>query len=84
MKRLIPLASIEVFVWAILLLSTLLISRVVSSISLGNATAIERIATAIVRDIVSGAVVVVWLLVWKKVTDIYMWKALARKATATA
>ncbi len=83
MKRILPLAAIEVFVWIILLLSTLLISEVVFTINLGTATIIQRVLTEILRDVFSGVIIVVWLLVWKKITDFYLWRALSRR-TATA
>ncbi len=79
MKRLLPLAAIEVFVWLILLLSTLLISKVAFSINLGNATIIERVSTEILRDLFSGLIVVGWLLIWKRITDFYLWRTLNRK-----
>ena len=81
MKRLLPLAAIEVFVWLILLLSTLLISKVAFSINLGNATVIQRITTETARDLLSGSIVIIWLLVWRKLTDLYLWRTLTRKGT---
>jgi hypothetical protein len=78
LKRILPLAAIEVFVWLILLLSTLLISKFAFSINLGNATIVQRIATQVARNSLAGVIVISWLLVWKKVTDSYLWRALRR------
>ncbi|MGA8857659.1 MAG: hypothetical protein WB643_10895 [Candidatus Bathyarchaeia archaeon] len=78
MKRILPLAAIEVFVWLILLLCTLLISKFAFSINLGNATIVQRIATQVTRNSLAGVIVVIWLLVWKKVTNSYLWRALGR------
>ena len=83
MKNLIPLAAIEVFVWAILLLSTFLISKIAFAINLGDATLMGRIATETARVLISGIIVVIWLLVWKKATDSYFWRTISRrKSTA--
>lgn len=81
MKRLLPLAAIEVFVWAMLLLCTLLISRVAFEIIIGTGSLIDRIATQIVRVLVSGIIILVWLFVWKKITDRYFWRTIARRKT---
>ena len=79
MKHLMPLVAIEVFVWLILLLSTFLVAKVAFSINFGNATIIERIATQVMRNFLAGAIVLVWLLVWKKITDSYLSRALGRQ-----
>lgn len=77
------MAAVEIFVWAILLLSTLIISKVAFAINLGPETLVGRIATEALRVLVSGAIILVWLLVWKKVTDSYFWRTIKhRKATA--
>jgi hypothetical protein len=81
LKRLLPLAAIEVFVWAILLLSTLLISRVAFEISIGTGTLLDRIATQTIRLLVSGIIISVWLLIWKKITDLYFWRTIAQRKT---
>lgn len=81
MKRLLPLAAIEVFVWAMLLLCTLLISRVAFEIIIGTGSLIDRIATQIVRVLVSGIIIIVWLFAWKKITDRYFWRTIARRKT---
>ena len=78
MKRILPLAAIEVFVWLILLLCTLLVAKFAFSINLGNATVVQRIATQVARNSLAGVIVVIWLLVWKKVTDSYLWHFLGR------
>jgi type VI protein secretion system component VasK len=83
MRNLIPLAAIEVFVWLILLLSTFLISKVAFAISFGDATLIQRVATETARVAASGVIILIWLLVWKRVTDSYFWRTVSRrKATA--
>lgn len=81
MKRLLSLAAIEIFVWAMLLLCTLLISRVAFEIVIGTGSLIDRIATQIVRVLVSGTIILVWLFVWKKITDRYFWRTIARRKT---
>ena len=81
MKRLLPLAAVELFVWAILLFSTLLISRVAFAINFGAETLITRIATEALRVLVSGAIILIWLLVWKKATDTYFWRTITRRKT---
>lgn len=78
MKRLLSLAAIEVFVWLILLLCTLLISKLAFSINLGSATIAQRVATQVARNMLSGVIVIMWLVVWKKLTDFYLWRALTR------
>ena len=81
MRHLMPLAAIEVFVWLILLLSTFLVSKFVFSISFGNATLVQRVATGTARVVFSGAIILIWLFVWKKVTDSYFWRTIARRKT---
>jgi len=75
--------SIEIFVWLVLLLSTLLISRIAFSINLGTADTASRVATETVRVIVSGLIIVIWLLIWKRVTHIYFWRAIATRRATT-
>ena len=83
MKGILPLAAVEVFVWSVLLLSTFLISKIVFSISVGNQTLVSRIATETLRVVFSGAIILGWLIVWKKITDNYFKRTIARrKATA--
>lgn len=79
MKRLLPLAAIEIFVWLFLLGSTYVISKGAFAISFGTATLVESVATQTARVVASGCVVLVWLLGWKKVTDWYLVKTLSRK-----
>ena len=74
MKRLLPLAAIVIFVWAMLLLCMLLISRVAFDFSIGTETLFARIVTQVVRVLVSGMIILVWLFVWKKITDLYFWR----------
>jgi len=57
------------------------ISRVVFEISLGSDTLIDRIATQVVRITVSGTIILLWLITWKKITDRYFWRAIRRKMT---
>lgn len=82
MKHFLPLAIIEVFVWLILILSTLLISKIVFSINFGNATIMQRVATETARDGLSAATVLIWLFVWKKITDVYLWRTLGRNGAS--
>ncbi len=79
MKRLLPLAAIEIFVWLFLLGSTYLISKGTFAINLGTATLVESVATQTARVVASGGVVLIWLLGWKKVTDWYLVRTLSRK-----
>ena len=79
MKRLLPLAAIEVFVWLFLLGSTFVISKGAFAISFGTATLAERVATQTARVAVSGGLILIWLLAWKKVTDSYLTRTLSRK-----
>jgi hypothetical protein len=79
MSRLWSLAAIEVFVWLGLLLSTFLVSKVAFTIEFGFTTMVERIATQIVRAVVAGVIVFVWLFAWKKLTNLYFWRAIGRR-----
>jgi len=79
MKRILPLAAIEVFVWFLLLAITFLISKVAIEINLGTGTLLARIATQMIRLLVSGALVLGWLLAWRKVADLYLSKMLSRR-----
>jgi hypothetical protein len=81
MRRLLPLAAIVIFVWAMLLLCMFLISRVAFDFSIGAETLFDRIVTQIVRILVSGTIVLVWLFAWKKTTDLYFWRTIRRKKT---
>jgi hypothetical protein len=83
LKRLLPLAAIEVLVWALMLTVLLLISRVAYAINIGAGSLPDRIATQIVRTSVSVIIVVVWLLAWKKITDVHFWRAIARESTTS-
>jgi hypothetical protein len=82
MNRILPLAAIEVFVWIILLAITFLISKGAIEINFGTSTLIERIATQTVRLLVSGALLLAWLLAWKKVADYYLSRMLTRRSTS--
>ncbi len=79
MRRLLPLAAIEVFVWSILLVSTLLISKVAFWVNIGNSTIMQRIATETARVLVSGIIILIWLFLWKKLVDFYLWRTIARR-----
>jgi hypothetical protein len=81
MKRLLMLAFIEVFVWGALLLCAVGVSRVAFAFSLGD-TALERVVTAALRLVLSGIVILAWLLVWKKLTDAYFWRTVTRRGTS--
>jgi hypothetical protein len=83
LKRLIPLAVIEILVWALMLTVLFLISRVAFAITVGVGTLADRIATQIVRTSVSVVIVVAWLLAWKKITDLHFWRAIARSRTTS-
>ncbi len=83
MKRFLSLAAIEILVWALLLLVTLLISRVAFEIDIGAGGLFDRIATQVVRVLVSGVIVVVWLFVWKRMTDAYFWRTISRRKTTS-
>ena len=82
MKRLLPLAAIEIFVWAALIVCVIVIARFAFGISLG-ATLGERIATQIVRLVISSAVVLLWLVSWKKITERYFWRTIGRSSKTT-
>ncbi len=79
MKRLVPLAAIEVFVWLFLLGSTFIISKGAFAISFGTATLAESVATQTARVAASASVVLMWLLGWKKMTDSYLTRTLSRR-----
>lgn len=79
MKRLVPLAAIEVFVWLFLLGSTFIISKGAFAISFGTATLAESVATQTARVAASAGLVLIWLLGWKKVTDSYLTRTLSPK-----
>jgi hypothetical protein len=81
LKRLLTLVAIEVFVWATMLLSMLLISRVAFGINIGTGSLTARITTQVARVLVSGTIVLVWLLVWKRITDLYFWRTIGRRRT---
>jgi len=80
-KRILPLAAIEVFVWFVLLAITFLISKVAIEIGFGTVTLAARIATQTVRVLASAALVIVWLLAWKKAADLYLSRKLFRRST---
>jgi len=82
LKRLLPLAAIEIFVWVALVLCVIVIARIAFGISLG-ATLGERIATQIVRLLISSASVLLWLVSWKKITERYFWRAIGRSSETT-
>jgi tryptophan-rich sensory protein len=83
MKRLLPLVAIEVFVWLILILTVFVISKGAFAITFGTSTLIARVATQVARVSTSAALVLVWLLAWKKLADYYLSRMLARQG-ATA
>jgi hypothetical protein len=79
MRRLFPLAAIELFVWIALLLSAFLISRVAFAINVGNQTFASRVATETLRVLASGAVAVAWLVIWRWIVDAYFWRFITRR-----
>ena len=81
LRRLLPLAAIEVFVWVALIACIVVIGRVAFEISFGSATLGERIATQIVRLGISCAAVLLWLVSWKKITARYFWRTIRSRAT---
>jgi glucan phosphoethanolaminetransferase (alkaline phosphatase superfamily) len=81
LKRLFPLAAIEIFVWLILLVIILIISKVAFLINFGTGTTIQLIVTEVSRVLASGVLVLIWLMSWKKVADIYLRKELSREKT---
>ena len=83
MKSLLPLAAIEGLVWALMLIVMFLISIVAFAINIGAGSLPDRIVTQVVRTSVSVIIVVIWLLAWKKITDVYFWRAIARKETTS-
>jgi hypothetical protein len=82
-KRLLPLAAIELLVWGLLLLVMLLISRVAFEINIGAGSLFDRIATQVVRVFVSAIIVLVWLFAWKKITDTYFWRTMIHRKTTS-
>jgi len=78
MKRILSLAAIEIFVWLVLLLITFSISKGAIEINFGTATLIERVATQTARLLTSGLLILLWLVAWKKVADLYLWRMLSR------
>jgi len=77
-KRLIPLAAMEVFVWLILLAVVFVISKGAFAINFGTSTLIERVATQVARVSSSGVLVLLWLFAWKKIADYYLSRTLSR------
>jgi len=80
-RRTLLLAAMEVFVWFVLLAVTFLISKVAIEITFGSASLAARVATQTVRLLASGALILIWLLSWKKVADLYLSKTLSRHST---
>ena len=76
------MAVIEIFVWTALIVCILVISKVAFGINLGGATLVERIATQTARLVVSVAAVLLWLVSWKKITELYFWRAIERLSKA--
>lgn len=75
MRRLLPLAFIEVFVWLMLLLGAFVIARVVFEINFGTSTFILTLITDGVRTVVSAGILFGWVVAWKRVTHYYFWRA---------
>ena len=70
MRRLIQLGAIEIFVWLVLLFTTLIISKGIFSISFGTRSIFESIATQVTKVLGTGILVLVWLISWKKVDGV--------------
>jgi phosphoglycerol transferase MdoB-like AlkP superfamily enzyme len=83
LKRILPLAAIMIFVWVALIVCVLVIGRIAFEISFGSATLGERIATQIIRLVMSCAAVLLWLVSWKKITVRYFWRAIGRSSRTT-
>jgi hypothetical protein len=66
-------------VWLALLAVTFGISKGAFAISFGTTTLIARVATQVARVSVSAALVLIWLLAWKKVADYYLSRMLYRR-----
>ena len=79
LKRLFPLAAIEIFVWFVLLVTILIISKGVFSINFGTRSILLVIATQLSKILGTGVLVFVWLVSWKKIADVYLKRALSRK-----
>jgi hypothetical protein len=82
MRRLLPLAFIEVFVWLMLLLGAFLVSRIVFEISFGTPNLFLTLITDGVRISLSAAVLYGWLIAWKRITSYYFWHTIERNSTA--
>ena len=80
MRRLLPLALIEVFVWLMLLLGAFVIARVVFEINFGTSSLILALITDGVRTIVSAGILFGWVVAWKRVTHYYFWRAVERES----
>ena len=80
MRRLLPLATIEVLVWLALILCIFITYKIDFEIDLGN-TLTERIATQTVRVIIPAVTFCLWLVAWKKLTEWYFWRMIRRNKT---
>jgi hypothetical protein len=83
-STILPLAAVEIFVWGVLLISAFLISQVAFQINIGTSTLADRVLTQVVRNGVSAAIVLVWLLIWKRATDNYFWRTISRRRSSTS
>lgn len=82
MKRLLPLAAIETFVWIALLVCVMLIGRIIFEISVGP-TLVERILTQFIRLGISVGAILIWFVSWKKITERYFWRTIRRSSNST-
>jgi len=83
LRRLLPLALIEVFVWLMLLLGAFLFSRIVFGINFGTSNLLLTLINDGVRILVSGAILFGWLIAWKRMTDYYFWRTIERKKSTS-
>ena len=83
MKRILPLVAIEISVWLMLLAITFAISKIAFAIDFGTATLVDRIATQTARLSLSAALIVVWLVAWKRVADYYLARTLSRRLASS-
>jgi len=83
LRRLLPLALIEVFVWLMLLLGAFLVSRLVFGINFGTSNLLFTLINDGVRILVSGTILFGWLIAWKRMTNYYFWRTIERKKSTS-
>lgn len=80
MRRLIPLVGILIFVWLSILLGTFAIARLVLVAFVPGSDPVSRIAAGVVRVVVAAGLALALLFLWKRLTDVYFWRALRGKS----